>query len=478
MSDSERRPVTRCPQCGTMFRVSLAQLQAAAGEVRCGACLHTFNAIDFVVAPELLLIRPAQTSAPTSTTADMEQAIEQMLGDLDDEPIEDPESLEQSLEEALAAEGLGDLDVEQEVAPEASDQDNALSLEAMLDSASGTTLLDKEMVTDTLSTKDVPDNTQDVSEEATSLDPTEERASVASEEPCVTDAEIEVADVSGTNDWIDEHPEPLTSAEPFLTSTEAHISEAFSTSPDDRHEEPSDSLSEDDALFNDVAAAPLSEDEHGHSDDVRDENTTVPEADNSPLSDTKASDPALAILMEDLELIPDNAPETDITDDTPANASASSSPWLTIGIVVMALLLAGQWLRHTWPKWERQPEHRSWMQAICDVVGCSLPPLVDVEKMVVLNHVLTQRAEHKKQWRFDLQLRNDAPFAQPFPDIELTVLDRDGQVLAARRFTPKEYAPAAPRLLPSGQTAHIGFDLAIALPDVPSYEIRLTQARQ
>jgi len=40
---------TRCPQCETVFRVSIAQLQARDGLVRCGRCLKVFQATDFAV---------------------------------------------------------------------------------------------------------------------------------------------------------------------------------------------------------------------------------------------------------------------------------------------------------------------------------------------------------------------------------------------------------------------------------------------
>ena len=36
---------TRCPKCKTNFRVTQAQLNAAEGSVRCGSCLHVFNAL-------------------------------------------------------------------------------------------------------------------------------------------------------------------------------------------------------------------------------------------------------------------------------------------------------------------------------------------------------------------------------------------------------------------------------------------------
>lgn len=36
--------ITRCPDCRTLFQVTRAQLEAAQGSVRCGSCLHTFDA--------------------------------------------------------------------------------------------------------------------------------------------------------------------------------------------------------------------------------------------------------------------------------------------------------------------------------------------------------------------------------------------------------------------------------------------------
>lgn len=36
---------TTCPECGTVFRIGLAQLRAAEGYVRCGNCAATFNAV-------------------------------------------------------------------------------------------------------------------------------------------------------------------------------------------------------------------------------------------------------------------------------------------------------------------------------------------------------------------------------------------------------------------------------------------------
>jgi predicted Zn finger-like uncharacterized protein len=38
--------VTRCPRCQTLYRVAPAQLQARAGQVRCGRCMHVFDGFE------------------------------------------------------------------------------------------------------------------------------------------------------------------------------------------------------------------------------------------------------------------------------------------------------------------------------------------------------------------------------------------------------------------------------------------------
>ena len=41
---------TRCPNCGTVFRVQPAQLSARGGKVRCGKCTHVFDGVAALIA--------------------------------------------------------------------------------------------------------------------------------------------------------------------------------------------------------------------------------------------------------------------------------------------------------------------------------------------------------------------------------------------------------------------------------------------
>lgn len=70
---------TRCPQCGTTFKVAHDQLKLRAGMVRCGSCKQVFNGIEHLVrnhADEVLSVgervsqpAPAATPAPTFAPA-------------------------------------------------------------------------------------------------------------------------------------------------------------------------------------------------------------------------------------------------------------------------------------------------------------------------------------------------------------------------------------------------------------------------
>jgi predicted Zn finger-like uncharacterized protein len=51
--------ITQCPKCDTSFRVTEAQLKAAKGAVRCGACLNVFHALNHCVEPQSALASQA-----------------------------------------------------------------------------------------------------------------------------------------------------------------------------------------------------------------------------------------------------------------------------------------------------------------------------------------------------------------------------------------------------------------------------------
>jgi len=101
---------TRCPNCSTIFRVSAAQLRVALGEVSCGSCHETFNALsalteDLPELTEVVVLDPVE-SAPDDEGRVEPEAPEPVAEDqaesttlADGEPV-DSESAEVSLPEA------------------------------------------------------------------------------------------------------------------------------------------------------------------------------------------------------------------------------------------------------------------------------------------------------------------------------------------------------------------------------------------
>lgn len=62
---------TRCPHCGTTFRVTHDQLKLRGGLVRCGACKEIFNGVESLLPPTAELTAPTApaAAAPLPTTA-------------------------------------------------------------------------------------------------------------------------------------------------------------------------------------------------------------------------------------------------------------------------------------------------------------------------------------------------------------------------------------------------------------------------
>lgn len=62
MTSASNQQITRCPKCGTAFRITQTQLQSANGAVRCGSCLNVFKAMDYLVAPA----KPVEAPKPAA----------------------------------------------------------------------------------------------------------------------------------------------------------------------------------------------------------------------------------------------------------------------------------------------------------------------------------------------------------------------------------------------------------------------------
>ena len=87
---------TRCPECGTIFRVTSEQLRRKAGKVRCGQCQAVFNAFDHwqVDSDETLVaasVEESSTISPPEQPVEPELASVSLIGE--PEPFDPSETI-------------------------------------------------------------------------------------------------------------------------------------------------------------------------------------------------------------------------------------------------------------------------------------------------------------------------------------------------------------------------------------------------
>ncbi len=68
MSASSNSIITQCPGCNASFRVSPGQLKVAAGQVRCGACLQVFTALEHQPKPPQTATRARRSERKMTDT--------------------------------------------------------------------------------------------------------------------------------------------------------------------------------------------------------------------------------------------------------------------------------------------------------------------------------------------------------------------------------------------------------------------------
>ncbi len=110
-----------------------------------------------------------------------------------------------------------------------------------------------------------------------------------------------------------------------------------------------------------------------------------------------------------------------------------------LSILLLFLLALGQF---AWLERDRlleYPQARTMLQQICQLANCKLPVRRDLGEFRVLSRRVGSHPEVKNALRVKVDFANQASFAQPYPQLLLSLFDIN-EVLAARRlFTPEEY---------------------------------------
>lgn len=116
---------------------------------------------------------------------------------------------------------------------------------------------------------------------------------------------------------------------------------------------------------------------------------------------------------------------------------------LTFVSLVLLLGLAGQFFWQRLPILSLDPQLRPGYELVCGLLNCELPAIQDLINIQTENLVIRSHPEFENSLVLTAVFRNIASFQQPFPIIELSFTDLDGQPVASREFYPAEYLSPA-----------------------------------
>ncbi|MBS0556144.1 MAG: zinc-ribbon and DUF3426 domain-containing protein [Proteobacteria bacterium] len=115
------------------------------------------------------------------------------------------------------------------------------------------------------------------------------------------------------------------------------------------------------------------------------------------------------------------------------------------------------------------------LDSACVTLGCRLPLRHDPAKLELLSRDIRPHPSVPNALIVSATLRNDAAFAQAFPDVEITLSDLDENRIAMRRFRPQEYIADTRSLaagLAPGATAALVFEVADPGKNAVAFEFK------
>ncbi len=112
--------------------------------------------------------------------------------------------------------------------------------------------------------------------------------------------------------------------------------------------------------------------------------------------------------------------------------------WSAGSIVLMVIfLLQTVYFKHN--DLARAPSLRPWIETFCGYMSCDFNLPTDVRQLELVSHDIRSHPKVKSALLVTTTIINNAGFTQPYPGLQITFSDLNGQRVAMRRFAPREY---------------------------------------
>jgi len=454
---------TQCPLCNTIFQLSVSQLRAANGDVRCGQCLSVFNALDHLSED----VPPAQETETTENLA--HDANEYHTGF-----EEIPDSMTNTDEPAIGTARTGQTDTRFDNTRDVF-SDIISEVKGHDIPAEEIERFEEFLATNTLPTED--SLTINHSLPVEKLPPTDDLLttgdSLFTKEPLLADNSL-LADGSLPDDAIintdfietrlsDKTPTPAGETHFGDIDTVTAVLETDISFDDDEFAEFDAYLDKpEDAFTGDTARRINKTDANNdkivietidpepttssfHADTLDSEAKQQPDADNNAVPEENPQEETAHATEEPSSPVNEtqtvNIPDLIYDDLHAARAEQlkpSNTPWI-IGSLLLMFTLVVQVVYHSRDELAKDTSLRPWLIQVCEILNCTLSLPYDIKQIEIIGRDVRSHPSADKALIASTTLINNASFVQPFPLLTMVFSDINGTKIAQRRFTPREY---------------------------------------
>jgi len=161
----------------------------------------------------------------------------------------------------------------------------------------------------------------------------------------------------------------------------------------------------------------------------------------------------------------------------PERRRTPTTVWL-LGGVLLLVLLAAQVAYFYAPQLARDARLKPWLALYCERTGCDLKPPRGTSSIELVQTSVAPHPRYENALRLSAVLVNRAEQAQPYPVMEVSLTDSEGQVLTRRSFAPAQYleSPVPHDALTPNVAVRAHLDVTNADGRAVGYEIRLVTA--
>ena len=177
------------------------------------------------------------------------------------------------------------------------------------------------------------------------------------------------------------------------------------------------------------------------------ERPATPAADEPVLNDDMPS-----LIREDLEL------QTEVS-----HGRRWISAGTVFGLILMSLLLMGQYLYFHRNEYASNPTLATSLTTVCQWLNCTIEPFRNIDQIDLMSRNVYSHPNASNALVITATLANQASMPQPYPLIQVSLTNLQGQIIAARRFQPNEYLnqPHIPdSMMQPGKPVNVSLEVA------------------